>query len=806
MLLIRRISVIFTGLVMLQSLLFSQNLSQTIRGSIIDMETKTPLLAATVAVYDESTPVAATITDEKGVYRIENVPVGRYSVVCSFIGYSQVVVPDVIVGSGREVILPVEMEESPVEIDEISIHARAKKGDALNKMAFVSARTFSVEESNRFAGSRGDPARMASNYAGVQGNDDSNNDLVIRGNSPLGVLWRCEGVNIPNPNHFGVSGSTGGPVTILNNKVLAPSDFMTGAFPAEFGNSNAGVFDLKMRNGNNEKHEFSGQLGFLGTELLAEGPISKQGRSSYLASYRYSTLYILQTLGIEIGTDAIPQYQDLNFKLNFPTKNSGNISLFGMGGKSRIDILASEKTAPDPNMEYGSEGMDEHFRTAMGVTGLSYSRALGSGSFVKLTVAASREHQANHLDKVFRHIENGLFIVDSIRYSHNGYHCDQNKYSANLFWNRKINRNHSFKTGLSFDVYRFDMLDSIFNETAQSFITRLDHTGFAFLTQPYMQWKFKPSDRLTFNAGIHGQILLLEENASTSLEPRLGINYKIHENHMFSFGTGLHSQMVPTYIYFTSLENQKGDLILPNRDLGFIRSFHQVVSWDYYLNKDMRIKTEGYFQTLYNAPVEYTSSSYSVLDEGHDMERFFPDSLVNRGRGRNYGIEVTVEKFFSKSYFMMLTASLYDAKRTGSDEIYYDAIFNGHYALNLLGSKEFSWGTSRNHSFTVGGKITLAGGKRFTPVDLEASAIAGEAVYVDQLRNSMQFNPYFRTDIKLNYTINAGKTTHELGLDLINVTNRKNVLKQTYISGTESPLQESYQLGFLPLFYYRIDF
>ena len=806
MLLIRRISVIFTGLVMLQSLLFSQNLSQTIRGSIIDMETKTPLLAATVAVYDESTPVAATITDEKGVYRIENVPVGRYSVVCSFIGYSQVVVPDVIVGSGKEVILPVEMEESPVEIDEISIHARAKKGDALNKMAFVSARTFSVEESNRFAGSRGDPARMASNYAGVQGNDDSNNDLVIRGNSPLGVLWRCEGVNIPNPNHFGVSGSTGGPVTILNNKVLAPSDFMTGAFPAEFGNSNAGVFDLKMRNGNNEKHEFSGQLGFLGTELLAEGPISKQGRSSYLASYRYSTLYILQTLGIEIGTDAIPQYQDLNFKLNFPTKNSGNISLFGMGGKSRIDILASEKTAPDPNMEYGSEGMDEHFRTAMGVTGLSYSRALGSGSFVKLTVAASREHQANHLDKVFRHIENGLFIVDSIRYSHNGYHCDQNKYSANLFWNRKINRNHSFKTGLSFDVYRFDILDSIFNETAQSFITRLDHTGFAFLTQPYMQWKFKPSDRLTFNAGVHGQILLLEKNASTSMEPRLGINYKINENHMFSFGTGLHSQMVPTYIYFTSLENQEGDLILPNRDLGFIRSFHQVVSWDYYLNTDMRIKTEGYFQHLYNAPVEYTSSSYSVLDEGHDMERFFPDSLVNRGRGRNYGIEVTVEKFFSKSYFMMLTASLYDAKRTGSDEIYYDAIFNGHYALNLLGSKEFSWGTSRNHSFTVGGKITLAGGKRFTPVDLEASAIAGEAVYVDQLRNSMQFNPYFRTDIKLNYTINAGKTTHELGLDLINVTNRKNVLKQTYISGTESPLQESYQLGFLPLFYYRIDF
>lgn len=805
MLLLRRISLIILGLALGQLTGFTQDITQTIRGSVRDVETKNPLLAATVAIYHVSSLVAASVTDANGVYRIDDVPVGRYSVVCSFIGYREHVMSDVLVSAAKEVVLPIEMEESPLELEEISIRASGRKGETLNRMAFVSARTFSVEESNRYAGSRGDPARMASNFAGVQGNDDSNNDLVIRGNSPLGVLWRYEGVNIPSPNYFGVSGSTGGPVTILNNKVLAPSNFMTGAFPAEYGNSNAGVFDIKMRNGNNEKHEFSGQFGILGAELMAEGPMSRKGKSSYLVAYRYSTLWLFDKIGIDVGPDQT-QYQDLNFKLNLPTRSSGNFSLFGMGGTGYTEILASEDIAPEPDDVYGDQDMDEHFRTSMGVMGLNYSKALGSSSYLKLTLAVSREQQTNHLDKVFRHIENDTFVVDSIRIPHNAYHNNQNKYSANLSWNKKINRQHSFRTGLIFDVYQFDMEDSIFNEASLSFVTRLDHQGLAKLSQPYAQWKYQASDKLTFNAGLHAQFLQLEENVSKSLEPRLGVNYRPNEQHMFSYGTGLHSQMLPTYIYFASPGNPEGAYTQPNRDLGFIRSFHQVLSWDYYLNSNLKIKAEGYYQYLYQVPVEYTSSSYSVLDEGHDMSRFFPDSLVNSGRGRNYGLELTVEKFFSKSYFMMLTASLFDAKRTGSNGINYDAVFNGRYALNLLGSKEFILGTRRNQSITLGGKITFAGGKLYTPIDIAASDIAGEAVYDDSQRNSRQFKPYFRLDIKLNYRINASKTTHELGLDLINVTNRENVYKQIYISGAEPPLDEKYQLPILPIFYYRIDF
>ena len=784
----------------------AQDIAQNIRGSVVDRLTHNPLQAATVAVYSDSVLVGATISDTSGDFRIGNIHLGRYSIVVSYIGYRQAVIPDIIVNSTKEIVLPVELEESTQEIKEISINATAGKGNAINKLAYASARTFSAEESERFAGSRGDPARMASNFAGVQGNDDSNNDLVIRGNSPLGVLWRMDGVNIPNPNHFGVSGTTGGPVSILNNKVLSLSDFMSGAFPAEYGNSVAGVFDLRMRNGNNEKNEFSAQLGFLGTEISAEGPLSDKGKSSYLAAYRYSTMAIFQALGINIGTDAVPKYQDLSFKLNFPTNKKGNISLFGIGGVSAIDILASEQLDPKDDAIFGDEAMNEHFRTGMGVLGANYSRTFGTDSYIKLTLSSSLEHQSNHLDKVYRHIEDGFFKIDSIMEPHNGYHSNTSKHSVSFNWNKRINKEQSIRAGITSDIYIFDMLDSIFNESYKSYKIRLNHSGPAFLLLPYLQWKINPSEKINYTAGLHGQVLNLAGNMSKAVEPRLGFKYQINSRNSLGFSSGLHSQMLPAYIYFAILPEKTLNDAKPNMGLDFIKSYHNVLTWDHAISQKMRIKLETYYQYLFNVPVEYSSSSYSVLDEGHDLSRFFPDSLVNKGKGQNMGMEFTLEKFFSNSYFLMFTSSLYDSKRTGSNGKSYDAIFNGRYIVNALGSKEFSWGENRKSTFTIGGKITLAGGKRYTPINIAASDIAGEAVYFDEQRNSMKFSHYFRADIKLNYRVNARNTTHEAGLDIINITNRENILKQTYVHGGDPAVRELNQLGMLPLFYYKIDF
>jgi len=784
----------------------AEKISQVIRGVVKDKDSQMTLIGANVAVYKDSNLIGGATTNLKGYYRIENIPLGRYTLIFTYVGYQKQAIPNVIVNSGKEVIIDIEMEESVISMKGVEITS-SKEEYSLNRIAIVSAKTFSVEETDRYAGSRGDPARMASNYAGVNGADDSSNDIIVRGNSPIGILWRLEGVNIPNPNHFNVPGYTGGPVGILNNKVLSNSVFMSAAFPAEYGNVIAGVFDLKMRNGNNENHEFSGLWGFLGTELMAEGPISENSKASYLVSYRYSTLAIFHSLGITIGTDAVPKYQDLSFKLNFPLKNSANISIFGIGGKSDIDMLRSPKTDPDDVEMYGNDDVDEHFKSSMGVVGVNYIKSLNPKTYIKATISASYENTNNHHEKFTRHIDNtGIFVVDTM-YNKLGYDFNQTKYSASFYINKKLNSRHSFKTGFILDYYQFNFADSILNEDTANYHweNRLEHKSNAILIQPYFQWKFNITDKISFNAGMHGQYLTMNEKYS--VEPRAGLKWKFKPNQSINFGYGQHSQMIPTYIYFakTKTVTTNNNIVYTtsaenNKDLDFMKSTHYVLSYKNSMKKSLKFILETYYQKLTNVPVEIQSSSYSILNQGNDLNRFFPETLENEGTAENYGVELTIEKFFSKTYFFMVSASFYESKYIGSNGIEYDSDFNGNYIVNALGTKEFYWGKKNNTSFGIGGKITVAGGKRYTPINMVASDLVGYAVYEDTLKNSLQFKDYFRADIKINYKLNTKKLTHEIGLDLVNVFGIENIFKLTYVGGNTG-VREEYQLGFLPIFY-----
>ena len=350
------------------------NYTQTIRGLVIDKHSQTTLPGASVVLLN-SDPIIGTITNVDGYFKLENISVGRQGLVISFLGYNTITLSNLNLTSGKELVLTIELEEQIFTIKEVVISAKQRKDVAINEMSTVSARSFTVEETERYAGSLGDPSRMVSNYAGVAMTNDSRNDIIIRGNSPAGLLWRLDGIEIPNPNHFGAFGTTGGPVSMLNNNLLTNSDFFTSAFPAEYGNAMSGVFDLKMRSGNNEKREYVGQIGFNGFEFGAEGPFKKGSKSSYLVNYRYSTLGVFQAIGIEMGTgSAIPQYQDLTFKLNFPGTKFGRFSLVGIGGLSYIELHDSEVAAAneedDSNYNYG--GVDLDYGSDMGVIGLSH--------------------------------------------------------------------------------------------------------------------------------------------------------------------------------------------------------------------------------------------------------------------------------------------------------------------------------------------------------------------------------------------------------------------------------------------------
>lgn len=780
--------------------LSAQNLTQTIRGEVADKNTGIALTGATVILLS-SEPLLGTVTDEHGKYRFVDVPIGRVSLKVSYVGYADVALTNLVLTTGKELVVNFQMEELAIPVEAVVVKAESQKERPVNRFSLVSARSFTVEETERYAGSRADVARMAANYAGVLGVDDSRNDIIIRGNSPMGLLWRLEGVDIPNPNHWGATGTTGGPVCMLNNNLLENSDFITGAFSAEYGNAISGAFDLRMRSGNNEKYEFLGQVGFNGFEAGAEGPFSKQKGSSFLVNYRYSTLGVFDKLGMDLGTVGVPYYQDLSFKLNFPRTRLGSFSMFGLGGLSDIQIWDSRRDTLKEKVDfYGGEGFDLTNGSNMGVVGLNHSYNINQTTSSRLSLAFSTHQFETVLDSLSKD------FTQKYPYYRNDF-IERTAF-ANFYINKRLSSKSQLKVGAIAKLISFSYTDSVLKRVDNMFLILRNDEGYAWLSQPYLNWQYRPTNSLTMNIGLHAMYFFL--NKQKSLEPRLAFRWALSQGNSLSFGYGLHSQVVSLPIVLGRVRLTNGTYIQPNKDLAFVRSHHFVAGYDWLFATNTRLKVEAYYQYIFDAAVDAKEpNSYSLLNQGASFALELPDYVKNGGTGVNYGLEVTAERFLSKGFYYLLTTSLFQSQYKGSDGVTHSSAFNHRYIANALFGKEFNLfhGGKSIKTFSFDAKVSYSGGKRATPWTAIYNPIENKYYREwDKTRAyELQLRDYFKADLTLRYKLNKSGFTQEWAIEVTNLFNNKNIFGDRFNTQT-GQAKYIYQIGLMVIPQYRITF
>jgi len=749
------------------SLMAETVITQTIRGRVTDRQTLQSLPGAHI-ILPGSEPLLGTSTDAAGYFEIRYVPVGRVDIRVSFIGYQEVYISGVNHQSGRETVLEIAMDEFLITGQEVEVRATSDKGQALNPLTAISARGFTIEETERFAGSRNDVARMAANYAGVVINSDDRNDIVVRGNSPAGLLWRLEGIDIPSPNHWAAFGSTGGPVSILNNGTLANSDFLTGAFPAEYGNATASVFDLRMRNGNDTRHEQMGQIGFNGFELGVEGPFFKAAKGSYLLNFRYSTMEVFEMVGINFGTVGVPMYNDISFKVNIPQTRAGSFSVFGLGGRSKIAFLDSNRKSDDLDY-YSGEGFDLITGADLGLIGMNHLYSITSNTFIRTTLAVSHRNMRTQVDSLIPPINSPFRIY--------GGDLRENRFSGSVSINGRFNSRNTLKGGMNFSLRHLQLADSTYSYTWDRIINLRDTRGNGWLLQPYLHWQHRISNNFTINTGLHYQQYLI--NNSANLEPRFGATYRFLPKHAVSFGAGRHSQILSETVYFSKVFDGTS-YKTPNKYLGMIKSDHFVLGYDLSFNPHTRLKLETYYKWLFNVPVNASeASSYSMLNEGANFGVFHPDYLVSEGVGRNIGLEITVERFLHKGLYYLFTASIFDAKYKGSDNVWRNTAFNNNYITNLLAGYEWKVGKSdkRKSVININIRTTWAGGQRYVPFSTvwdEENQLYGRE-WLNNRAFENRHNDYFRTDFSIGFKMNTNKVTQEWMVEITNLFNTQNI-------------------------------
>jgi len=780
---------------------FAQPKTQVITGTVIDKTTQLPIIGAYVIIKN-SQPIIGTATNQYGKYRLEKVPVGRCEVVCSFVGYSTYTSDAMIVNSAKEITLDIELVEG-LQIEGITVKAFSNISEPVNALAFLSARSFTAEETERIPTSVNDVSKMALSFAGVQkGRSDAENDIVVRGNSAYGMIWRLEGMDIPAPNHYARTGTSGGGISILSAQLMGRSDFYTGGMPAEFGNSMSAAFDIHLKNGNLEKYEKRAKFSLMGLDYAMEGPI-KKGKSSFIFNARYSFLGLMNRLGFYlVAENAWNEFGDFSFNLYFdhPEKNS-KTNVFGMGGISYEEYMPYYP-AEERNPAIDWHFFDKKFGSNMGTVGIVHKKVFNARTHLRLSAAINSNFNYRKYDS--------LSVADvAYRYKHNEY--NDNRLILSGVLDHTITEKLKLKTGVIGNVilYNFFMknlpLSNIadISESSDQFLS-VDEKGFTGTAQAFLQASYSLTPKLTLTGGFHAIELLM--NSTGSIDPRFSVKFQENATNVTSLAIGKYSQMLPLPAYFylqhDTLSNGSVNTYYPNMDLKFIYSNHFILSHQYTTTNKLKVSAELYYQDIHNGPVAAdTSDIYYFLNNMSDFPAF---DVNSNGRGYNYGIDIGIEKMFSNDFYFLLTGSLYESKYHASNGRLYNTRLNGNYLFAFTTGKEFKIGSG---TLQIGARYTLNGGFRYSPYDPVKSAIAGTYVALAGAEMTSQMPPYWKVDGRIAYRFNRPKWAMNISVDISNITGHKNPSDVGYNANTNLMYYTFHSgMDLIPLFSFQVDF
>lgn len=757
----------------------TQKLTQTIRGVVTDSKTNAPIEYATVVLVKAGAYGATT--DSLGRFRIDNVPVGRYSIQCSYVGYNTNIFNEIPVTSSKEVYVEIPLDENIHSLAEVLIQPEVRKDKPLNTMAITGGRMISMEEAGRFANGFDDPARLSSAFAGVAG-DVGTNAVAIRGNAPQFTQWRLEGVEIPNPTHFAdISGLGGGFLSALSTQVIGNSDFYNGAFPAEYSNALSGVFDMHLRNGNNQNYEHTFQLGLLGIDLASEGPISKKQGSSYIFNYRFSTT------SLATGNDINLKYQDLTFKLNFPTKRAGTFSIWGLGLIDRNKVAAEERGKWETvgDRQSGENKLDKS------AGGLTHRYAIGETAYIRSSLVATYSKDHVIVDQYIEDKDEIIPVGD----------IQNSKWDVvfNSYLNKRFSAKHTNRTGITLTGLKYDLdykvspnrgLDLPIEQVSKG-------SGESAVLSAYSSSVIDLSSRWTTSLGVNAQYFTLNKN--WSVEPRAAIKWKLNPRHTLAMAYGLHSRREKLDYYF--VEKKVDGKTESNRYLDFSKAHHFGLTYDWNISPYLHLRIEPYYQYLYHLPVEQ-NTSFSIINH----EDFYLDRLlVNKGLGRNYGIDITLEKYMQNGFYYMLTASIFKSKYRGGDRIWRNTRLDKGFMMNFLAGKEWMVGKLKQNVFAINGRLLLQGGGRYTPIDEARSLEEHEVVFDEARAYSKRFKPAVNGDISFSYRINKKKVSHEFSVKILNVGMKTGMHFYQYDERNHK-IDKKDGMGLIPNISYKIYF
>ncbi len=736
----------------------------TIKGKVVDSETKSPLIGASVMLVGTR---RGSVTDTDGNFTIDNVPVGNYALKFSSIGYKPLSKTDVIIKSDRITFIEAELVITTISSKDIIVTAgyfsqvEDKPGGTIN---------FSTEEIRRSPGSAGDVSRIIGGLPSIAKVNDQLNSLIVRGGSPAENGFYIDNIEIPNINHYPIPGSSGGPIGLLNVDFIQDVTFSAGGFSALHGDRLSSIMDVSFREGNRD--ELDGEIGihFAGFEIAAEGPTPGK-RGSWMFSARRSFLDLLVKA---IGTGVAPKYSDYQGKITYDISPTNKITLLGIYGIDHISF-DKEQSIEDGNIIYGDyDGYEYSFGTNWRYLWSENGYSNTSISF--LGTRSTSDIYETKTDIVLFTSD----VLEQIAQIRNVNHL-------------RLNELHQLQFGTDAKYYlnKYDYwmaeYTGVLGDRTDSLRVNRDINSPKYGI--FANYTWRPFNKLTTNWGIRFDHF--SHNNNSHISPRLSLSYKLTERTSLNAAYGIYYQNIP--LIFLSQKEE-------NKELRDPIAYHYIWGVSHLLTENTRLILEAYYKEYDNFPLDPQQPQMFIADEvfyGGFMHNH--EELISAGKVRAYGVEMSVQKKLVENFYGLICGSYYRTRYLGLDGTWRNRVFDNRYIFSIEG------GYKPNYKWEFSVRWIFAGGPPYTPLDIELSKVFDRTVMDRNRVNEARYPDYHSLNIRFDRRYHFKSTNLIFYVSVWNAYNRKNIANY-YWNAIEEKEDVIYQWSMLPVFGVEYEF
>ncbi len=743
---------IIKALIILLAVLFpaiSFSQKGSIRGQIVNKRNNQPIEFAGIQI--QGTTIGTT-SEEDGTFFLSDVAPGFVRLIVSFLGFETTVSTEIQVQGNQTTFVDVALQESSVELQEISIRPNYNVKRIESPISVLSV---GVQEIEKSAGANRDISKVVQQLPGVGATDPNRNDLIVRGGGPSENVFYLDGVEIPVINHFATQGSSGGAIGVINPDFVQEISFYTGAFPANRTNALSSVMEIRQKDGSQDRVHTKLSVGASDAALTVDGPIGE--KTTFIVSARQS---YLQFLFKAIGLPFLPTYNDFQVKYKYKIDKNNELSFIGIGA---IDDLVLNK-------ELQTTGTEAQKYL------LSYLPVYKQWNY---TVGGVYKHFGNKYIDTWV-LSRSMLRNTNFKYEDNDESKDKiSNYLSDEAVNKlRIERDYPYMAiklkvgaGINYSHYTNNTFRSVFiNGAAQelNYDTQLNLYGyqlFAQLSDEYIDKRLK----LSFGISTVGNNFNNNmKNPVNQLSPRLSGSFEISDKWDFNANIGRYvSQPAYTTMGF---KNSDGKYVNRNEQLKYIVSNQLITGFEYRPADNMRLSVEGFYKQYNNYPFSVLEG-ISIASKGADYGQVGDEEITSTGKGRAYGVEFLFKIMEWKNLNLTSTYTFFRSEFTDKNNIYRPSSWDTRNMLNLISSYKFK------KSWNVAMRWRFIGGAPYSPIDEELSKNRAawnvtNQPYLDYDNfNSLRLGSTHSLDLRVDKEFYFNKWVLNLYTDIQNVYN-----------------------------------